>query len=656
MRKLTWMLQLAVSSGIVLAGCKSNPYPQESTIVTIKPEEPRRVEAPYGFTVPEILEFTEGQESKHQIEAWVPEPDEPLISVAGLPTDAKFDSKTKTITWTPSYTAGNPEDKPEILQRTYPVTLKLTAASTPYAVLERKVVFLVKDTPRPIVVKLDNANPTLTENMAFEQRIDVESDDFPKGPFEVITDLGLSTTIRRVANQPRVYLQYMPTYGDSTFWTSRDATITVVAPNGVRQAVKTSWKLKDVPQVPMISGATRVKQGPTVSFQLYAEDVNRLGPPTAAIITGPKVGKVKLETEKKNGSADKLPSTLAIVNWTDIPESMYGKTQRFDLEFCSKSACKQAAVDVEVAGWNHTAPLVDRGKWPLGTIQYLRQGGTLKIAVPVKDTEVSTNPVDVTLEPKGVKGVKWAGGFLEVSPEKVGTLQFNVVATSMYGVRTVESFIVEALSGRWASELILAESTATTEINSIIRLFKKAQVFSPESLTDLDSRTLALRDTLVVTSSIVSTGILADKAFADVLSKVKNVVVLSPAVGGITGLATELKNNYVTVKRLSDFGQALSTFNITTGRDWTTPDKPIALKGTFSGYSAEPAYFQVKSYSACDVELIYENKVTGELSAGVICPRSTGGKLLISGFEWGDMDLSKDDEDLPMTWIKEWMR
>lgn len=670
----------------ISTGCRQNPYPDGPGRFQVEePKAPREVLPPFGISVPGVLDFLEGEERKFKIEARVPT-GTPVITILNLPVGATFNGDTNEVVWTPTFLDANDENDPTVKMRTYPVTVELRSSEDPITSVTKDVILVVTDSPREFKFDSSNSQFNLREGFSFQQKVKIKSEDFPNGPFTLeVQNIPPGATVEVDPTDSTLFLvSYVPTHHDtklrlngkpnatncsastSSFCSVRKMNLVAYDPSGNKTVQAITWETLDSRQKPMIIAPKTVKQGLNVEFSLSAVDLNGEDVSDVEVVApgfGDPVEVTDVSSQLPSGVLN--PTKLLNVKWLNIPASKSGSTYDLKINACVwstpnvKKLCSSHTVTVDFSKDEHLAPLVDRTEWNLSTVKYVREGESFQINLPVSDAEGNSVEPTVEIQPASMQSqVKWNNGVLTVSPSASGLQQFSVVAQSSFGVKTNESFIVDALPSTWSETLVLAVSTNNAETSKSTKLFSGANVVNPE-LQALDEKTLALRTSVVVTSSV-----LASPAAVAVLEKavgqIDNLYLMSPLLENLTGdLKTELNTLKVRTKgrfaslstaALSDF-----KFEFNSALGLTAPSKDVQLAGALTSESASPLALELSSVvSECKAAMSITNAAaTEEYLMAVQCDRANGGKLIIAGFEWGDLKLDPSEATLSETWLKE---
>ncbi len=655
------------ATALVLAACKQNPFPESGRIVQKEPDPPAPVVPPLVLDVPDSSEVVEGQKLEIQLVASVPEPGKPLLTVQGLPEGAVFSPETMKITWSPGFEAANDDRDESVLLRTYPIHFVLSSSEDPVTITQRSSLIVVRDLPRPITMGLPTTPIQMNEGDLHEQVIQVKSEDFPKGPFQIqIKNVPMGATILRDLTDPTKFtVKYSPSFREVNFREAtttsgdtlvREMEVTAFAPRGASVTEPLVWRIKDSRSTALVFGPKKITQGMSVSFSVSAEDPNGEEAPSITLKPRPGFGLADLKTEAVNTgnpSRGVNPSQVATFRWTQIPPEQIGQTSDVTFNVCVKRTmwlkdlCKEHKVAVTFEKEEHKPPVIDRKEYPAGSIVHLREKESKTIAMPVRDGERASTAPSVVVNPVSDE-VTWKAGALSIDAKKAGLKQFSVTATSVFGVTQVEAFLLEVLPWSWSGTLLFGDGPNHAEVKATRDFFENPQIANP-SLQLGDPRLLVLRDLVYIgTSAFDDTGAISPMEKQAVT--VANVFLSSPAIAKLEGsLKDELaKLDIVIGTRLAD----LTGYSLELGADagLVAPTDPFKLAGKLTPESATPA--PVSSTNAdCRTLFVLKKALDPVLPVAVSCKRAGGGRLVVAGFEFGDVQTSPADKPLIKNWL-----
>ncbi len=669
MKRLTALL----TTVLLVAACKQNPFPETGRIVQREPEKPAPVVPPLVLDVPASTEALEGQLMEIVISASVPAPGKPLVSVQGLPAGAVFTPETMKIVWTPGFDAANDARDPNVILRTYPLQLMLSSSEDPVTMTSRSTLLVVRDVQQPMTVSVPTDPIMILEGALHEQTIEIKSVDFPAGPFQLqIKNMPVGVSIvRDLTAQNRFKVSWTPSFREVNFkdtsaswrdFMDKPLEVTAYGPRGTSVTSNMMWRIKDVREKALLLAPAKINQGTSVSFTVSAEDPNGEEAPSLSLAPRPAFGLAELRTETTNtGNAARgiNPSTVATFRWTQVPPDKIGTTADVTIRACvkrsmwAKDLCNDQIVKVTFEQETHRAPLVDRSGFPMGTIKYVREGETERVTLAVRDGEFATTAPAVKITPASDE-ISWAAGRLEIKAKKAGLKQFTLTATSVYGVVQTESFLLEVLPASWGSVLMFGESPTNAEVKASQALYDSVQVANP-GLQLNDPRLLVLRKSVVLgTSSFLDPGVITPMEKQAAL--VSDILVNTPLVGKLeSSLKEELAKLNVSVgARLTD----LTGWELGVDADGglAEPTNPIKLAGKLSSESAMPAPVSAKKAllgrSDCKNILVLSKSGEDDIPVAVTCRRGAGkGNLVVAGFEFADILTSPADNRIVKKWL-----
>jgi hypothetical protein len=669
MKRLTALL----TTVLLVAACKQNPFPETGRIVQREPEKPAPVVPPLVLDVPESTEVLEGQLLEIVVGASVPAPGKPLVSVQGLPPGAVFSAETMKITWTPGFEAANDARDPNVILRTYPLHMMLSSSEDPVTITQRSTLLVVRDVQQPMTVSVPADPIMISEGVLHEQTIEVKSIDFPAGPFQLqIKNMPVGVSIfRDLTAQNRFKVSFTPSFREVNFkdtsaswrdFIDKPLEVTAFGPRGTSVTANMTWRIKDVREQALLLAPTKINQGTSVSFTVSAEDPNGEEAPALSLAPRPGFGLAELRTETTspgNSARGINPSTVATFRWTQIPPDRIGTTADVTIRACvkrsmwAKDLCKDQIVKVTFEQETHRPPVVDRSGFPMGTIKYIREGESERMNLSVRDGEFATTAPSVKIVPASDE-ITWAAGRLEVIGKRPGLKQFTLTATSVYGVTHTESFLLEVLPASWGSVLMFGESPTNAEVKASQALFDSVQVANP-GLQLNDPRLLVLRKSVVLgTSSFLDPGTIGP--MEKQASQLSDVLVNTPLVGKLeSSLKDEISRLNVSVgARLADITGWELTVDSASGL--AAPTNPIKLSGKLTSESATPAPVSAKKVlfgrSDCKNLLVLTKSGQDDIPVAVTCRRGTGkGNLVVAGFEFADILTSPADNRIVKKWL-----
>lgn len=671
-------LSTLLTALLVSTACTQNPFPTSGRVVQREPEKPAPVVPPLILDTPETVEVMEGQLSEFAIGASVPAPGKPLLAIQGLPEGAVYDANTGKVSWTPGFQAANDPRDLSVIVRTYPLKLQLSSSEDPVTITQRSTLLVVRDVSRPMKLTVPpETQPTqLKEGQLHEQTIEVQSEDYPQGPFEIqVKNLPVGAIVQRdLTNPARFKIIYTPsfrevnvneTFSSFSIFVDKKLEVSVFGPRGVNATANTIWRIFDVREKAIVLSPVKITQGTSVAFSISAEDPNGEEAPTLSLAPRPNFGLSELKVESTNPGNPARgvnPSTVATFRWTQIPPEKIGTTADVNFKACVKRSrwvkdfCTDQVVKVTFELETHKAPTVDRKEFPLGAIKYVREQEKLSIPIPVRDGEFNNTPPSVKITPDTFNTeVKYVAGRLEIDAKKAGLKQFQLVATSVFGVVQVESFLVEVLPWSWSSVLVFGDSPTTSEVKSTTAFFEEApQVANPVSQLN-DRLLLVLRKT-----AFIGTTAFLEPTVVDFMGKqamqIGDVAISTPLLDNLEGdLKAEIADlGIVPQARMADLTGYELEVDAASGLQ--SPTNPIKLAGKLTAESGRPAPIQIGD--GCKALLNLKKAGEDPLVVAATCRRKDDGtgkvrNLIIAGFEWADIQTTPTDNRLVKKWMKD---
>lgn len=656
---------------VLLVGCNKNPYPDKGIISVTQPAEPEDVRPAISVDIPDNVELKEGSEGQVTIRAVVPKPGVPVITFEKLPEGAVWDPATMTLSWKPGFEMGNAPNDPQVKVMVYPVVVWVRSSQDEVQAVRKSMNLIVHDTPRPITINSANDFEAIEGDTA-RFNFSIVNQDYPRGPFDVsLGDFPVNSEIEKINNTDyRVRLtpdhQHVNVLRDTSCWSSRGACreyktrLVVINPAGHKFEKKVTIKIIDKRIAPKVVAPDNLEQGLDVNFQVGAYDLNSEVTPNIEMTSrAPTIGQFSIDhVRDTNGN-----STVARISWLDLPPSMNGTTQTFSFRSCVNDGsrrmqnCVSRDVRVRIRVRERLAPIIDRRSWTVGEMKYLNFNESQQFKIDVVDAQERNLAPVVEIFPESVrKHVSWANNTLRVRFNETGIFQFNLTATSQYGVKSIESFVVEVFPESRGQVLMLSDSSRDNEVKFYRRQFKNIDIVNP-FLQDLGKRLLAGRRTLIVGTSVL----------ADVESKAKvqeaadvipNLVVASPLLQNLPdALYRQIIEDYriSVVGRYEDIPRlpALKDMDFVTRLDFEAPKSPVRLAGKATSESSNPLIFStgVDTNNCDDVLEIADRQRLTRLKLGIICDRPKSGRLVLLGTEWADLKASEEDAAIPSKWL-----
>jgi hypothetical protein len=636
----------ALGAGLLTTACSRDPsYPP---LQQNHPAEQEHTDPAFSLDVPDVIEWKEGEAQTVELNARVPEPGHALLTAAGLPPDASFDAKTGKVIWTPGFDAADDPKDPTQVSKTFPVKFTIRSDRDQVSFVTRTVYFLVHNVARNFSLDVSGSSSgyTLTENRDFTLTVNVKSEDFPSGPFNFLPE-GLPSGAQIVKVSATQYqIKYHPSLSEVTSADrsdfscncfSKDFKINLSASNPrgeITQVNSLTLTVRDDRQAPAISGPSQVVQGTNGIFAVSAIDPNGESTPSLKITKDPGVGYIAAHESPTN-----LQNTLQ-VEWKGVPQNLQGTIQDFNLQSCVPAArngtkCANYVVHVQVSGAANQPPALDRAQWPSGKQMYALANQAFKIRLPVRDPSNPAAPPTVRLKSSVASdSLNYSNGEFSFTGRSTGlrTLEINVTASN--GLAVSETFSLEVLPSTWTQHLVAVETAQSNEAAKNVDLFKPAEAVN---LPQAGDHALVYRAVLIAGSEA-----LMNPANRDVVEKaagkIDEVVIASPKAGDFTGaLATELQGlglSFVPVTGLATDFEMVPAPNSGLTPSFVT----VHLTGKLTTASVNVTEPVLAPSSKCQAIMNYRKAGVADVTAAVLCPRAQGGNILVSGFEWGDLD------------------
>ncbi len=655
---------------ILLSACQTNPYPTQGVITVDKPLTAKEVLPAYSVGVPDVLYFTEGQESTYPIELRVPAPGQAVISAAGLPEGAVLDSQSGKIRWTPGFQAANDSNNLARKQRSYEVTLSLRSSEDPITNVRRTIVLVVHDSPRNF--KLNGAVQwTVNENEKATSPYVIESEDFPQGPFEVIAE-GLPSwaKIERDATQPTLFSVVVSPEGDVAKtrgrewenWPRFDIILHILTPDRGDYRNSLAIYVQDVRQKPLVVSSSKVQSGRSVSVPLVAFDPNlEIRPKLTLTKTPLNLPGVQFLTDP--GTAPY--TSTAELRVVDLPPSYLGTKLDFTVTACvyqrtmqDLDLCTERTLTVQVKESTLAPPVISRVNWPLGKTVYAKQGQSTFVPMTITDPMGGSTEPTVTISPSNLASqIHWKNGELEIKTTSTGILTFRLdVLSNVTQLKTSEGFVLESFASTRPQTLLAALTKKDPESIAVQKALTQVDWIDPE-FQILDSRVLADRKALVVTSEVLAN----EESYRSIWqawSSVSTLVISAPNVADVGGpLKGWLEDSLAyfdkswTQLGLPPIQQVNLRFYASTKQ--LALAGAVNLKGTFTPHSKDPMTFALYPLgSNCSPIIMAEVQGKLPIPLALECVKKNQ-KLILLGFEWGDLQFSgAQDEAAATKWLR----
>jgi hypothetical protein len=362
-----WMkIALFAVPGLVLCACHSNPYDSNPGLLSPNPIQKTGTTPLMSIEADATASLVEGSSAQVKILGHVEAPGQPDLTFANKPAWMTYDPVSGMMTCTPPAGAGIDPQNPTHYSQEYQVTIELSSSLAPASVLTQKIVFTVYHPAQQMTVSGFNAQAQATEGQPLTMTINVQSPDFPNGPFQVSpTGYPAGLTVATTGSPNMFQLSYTPNYLVVTPSTSTSTcsdflgtqhmciyanwVLNVVDPRGTATAVQANWQILDARQNPIVSAPTTVDAtgamaappappgGPagtlTTDFYVNAQDPNGEVIPTVTAGTVP-FGTLAVTTVTSNSAPGTNPSQMAHLVWTGIPATTKGSQQPVSFSSC----------------------------------------------------------------------------------------------------------------------------------------------------------------------------------------------------------------------------------------------------------------------------------------------------------------------------------
>ena len=675
---------LLLSLILAFIGCEKDPYPGEGGLRTKPRGERGNKIPPNGLQVLEKYTVKEGDNLSIKMKASVPKPGKPIVWVEGLPPGAEFIEEDLEIKWQPGFYAGNDLKNPAITVRNY--SFKVFYKSTedePNTSQTATVQILVEDTPRAFSISTSDEG-NVDEGRTLEHVFDINSVDYPQGPFKVSTKgMPANTKIVKVTDT-KYKLVFTPDYlhvklneDDNRCSTySKDCKLyngTIFVENPAKHPADkdVAIKIHDVRRPLSLHVPENTTQGLDVTFAVTSVDPNGEAPPKLKLISGrPGNGRGVLELTPSQVPADNL-ARLELA-WKDIPLDMNGKQHTFEFESCvlGPNNCETKSVTFTVKVKKRPVPYFIRSAWKEGEIKFFKfdEEKTFRISAKVANDVGSSRTSEVssiTVRPQAMQQyVGFDNGYLTVRIDKPGIHNFELVAKSPYNVERSAGFTFEVFQKDRFRTIFLMNDALSAEAKFYKDVMGDVNLINiytdPDKLT---VRNFSGRDNL-----IIGTEVLADPSKSDLVNlamkEIDNVVIASPLIKNMpTKFLEELENKFRVsiLGRYSSIANApdLNNMYFVARSEFWKPSSKIRLNLNSTKESHDPLIFTIGvDRKNCQDVMDFTNKdeVQGSslFKIGVICDRPwpNRGRLALLGTEFSDLKTTQADREVPAYWLK----
>lgn len=665
-------LSLLVLTFLIVA-CENNPYPTNGDIE----ENPRRETSPPREAIGVIIEpqynLTEGVPKTIKIPATVPAPGKPVLELVNLPAGAKFDETKYEFSWTPSFSDGNDAKDPTIKTKDYVVGMYLRSSAGDIKAEYYEMLLTVMDSPQKFDID-GKSKATVYEGREFVYKFSIDNDDYPKGPFSVVTkNLPLGAKVKQV-NDTDFEISFKADYQDVLLNRPNQCSayrvnciqenfeLKVYNPAKHETSKEVTLEIRDTRLAPKLVVPETMTQGLDTSFQVSSYDLNGDIAPNIMISPDRMDFGDFHYTLSKN---EELKSSVLNVSWRDIPPSYNGKMVKFDIRTCvysesrNVSNCVDDVVRLKIVLKDRKAPIIERDQWPIGQIEYFKFDERKSFRIDAFDGDDKRKKVkSVEIIPADMKSyVSWRNGNLVARFRKPGIHQFSVVATSEYNMTTAQSFVAEVFDKNRSTTLYFTDTTRSSEVKFFKDIVRDVTLMNPV-LQALNVRNLSGRDTL-----ILGTDILMDKSLkTDIemaMKKIPNILVASPLIENMPQkFLDELqKEHHISIlgryQNLS-LPYAVKDLHFIARDDFEQSFEMVGLKTNTTTESLNPLIFSVGvDRVGCEDVLDLTDKSDEErLKIGIICDRKTGGRYAILGTEFADLSAKEIDKLIARKWLR----
>lgn len=655
------MKSIALILLVTVVGCNSNPYPEDGTLSRNPPPIRREVSPVFSIVAPAVVEFKENQSKTFKVEYVLPV-GAPIVEVDGLPPKAQFLKDKGEFSWTPDFTAGNDPQNPSVSPRSYQLNLTLRSSVDPIAAVTTNITLLVYDSPRMTTLVPATRTYYATEGQLFRMEVQVKNEDYPAGPFTAkLLEAPLGMKIASFGSPDRFELSYTPDFDAVNIIQysnphAKSVKVLFTTPNQPPLEASVGFSVYDQRQAPQIVAPTKVSAGRDFNFLVTAFDPNK------EVIPSLSVESIPFGTITSDFTETRLipmPTRVSSFSWKNIPRDRMGTTARINFKSCVHQTyydltnCRSHPVDVSFTDFSAKMPIIDRSQWPIGKTLYLPYNETShKVTVAVTDGDNPRTPVKVDIFPVEMRPlVTFANNTLELKTNTAGVYQIHLQATSDMGGISTESFSFEVFAKDRPDKILLGTHQKDPEIAAFKKRDPSLQVVNVDQV-ELDERLLSQRKWVFLTSNALQW--MEPRTLDLVVQKVPNLLISSPLFHLLPPLLEqefpELGLRRLRLSQVSG-APALKTLVVEAVPELGASQSPVTLKGSLTNESADPLVFSRHSSTTCKTLLGLRGSGVFYQEAAFLCKRRTGAKLILIGFEWGDLQTQGADTDLPSTWL-----
>ncbi len=665
-----------------IISCNDNPYPEVDELGKDRRPPPGLKAKALSMSLNDKIELQEGVQTQFLIKVDVEAPGVPIIDIEGLPEGATFDEETFTVSWTPTYSDGNSPVDPSIKSMIYPIVVTLKSSLDDKRAIRKESNLVVFDVPRS--VRIDTRDTfSVNENSDLRARFSVENRDYPDGPFLVESD-GLPPGAEIIADDKNVNFQikYRPTYqvvnlNDGS--DDKEFLVTLKAVNPAGHFVKKEIKITvdDVRQDVVITAADEIEQGLDVHFQVTASDLNsEIAPKITFTVSKPSHGEWMNPSLKEN--PESYTSVLTF-KWNNIPQTYIGRTFNFPYKACVRSStfsyskCSRGSTKIKIVSRPKLPPVIDRDDWPVKELVYLDNGDYFSRSIDIEDGETGGKVDKVEIFPEEVRekgNISWSRGRLSMRFTEAGVYQFQVKATSVRGLSTTESFIVDVFPANRKTTLFLADEGTRYIENVFYRENISSMDFMNPAIQRLTRRNMSGRKTLVIGTSVLKSmnqRVLNDtklvgEVVEEAIELVDHVVVASPLLDQLPEKFLNTLKEDLGVSILGRYSELtgtpdLSTMNFVVTSQFESSTHNVSLNLSTTGESYDPLIFNGgldDPNKNCKAVMGLSSLGQTPYAIGLTCRKlwnKTKGRVSILGTEWADLKFHEDDNDIPSKWF-----
>jgi hypothetical protein len=211
-----------------------------------------------------------------------------------------------------------------------------------------------KKKPSDLKFKNGNLSAQGTEGAPLVQTIEIDSQNFPHGPFRLFAEGFPVGTTAKITTSSTIQIDYTPGYNFVLNQSSRqvEGQIHVLDPDNNVLDGKVTWTIAAANIAPFVSGTSEVQPAPSYNFALVAEDLNGSNFPVWTLLptdSSTNLGNIQALSSQIQPSAQlPNPRTVFSVTWSDVPQKLLGTTITLKFQACITSTKLCTAHDVLV--------------------------------------------------------------------------------------------------------------------------------------------------------------------------------------------------------------------------------------------------------------------------------------------------------------------